>query len=178
MNNKDPKLFGEYGTKDENGTDITPKSNIIKSHGGEFETILSAEQAAGFAYNKMFTDWDPASLTKQAAAPAGAKYDNGTVSWTGSSDAIAYAVFKNGEFVGLTEANSFNITIDGSVDGLTVRAANKMGGLGEAAPVAGTTGIEATQVADGQDVIYNLQGIRLNKAGKGLYIINGRKVVK
>ena len=178
MNNKDPKLFGEYGTKDENGTDITPKSNIIKSHGGEFETILSAEQAAGFAYNKMFTDWDPASLTKQAAAPAGAKYDNGTVSWTGSSDAIAYAVFKNGKFVGLTEANSFNITIDGSVDGLTVRAANKMGGLGEAAPVAGTTGIEATQVADGQDVIYNLQGIRLNKAGKGLYIINGRKVVK
>ncbi len=178
MNNKDPKLFGEYGTKDENGTDITPKSNIIKSHGGEFETILSAEQAAGFAYNKMFTDWDPASLTKQAAAPAGAKYDNGTVSWTGSSDAIAYAVFKNGEFVGLTEANSFNITIDGSVDGLTVRAANKMGGLGEAAPVAGTTGIEATQVADGQDIIYNLQGIRLNKAGKGLYIINGRKVVK
>lgn len=28
------------------------------------------------------------------------------------------------------------------------------------------------------DVIYNLQGVRVNKAGKGIYIINGKKVIR
>jgi hypothetical protein len=29
----------------------------------------------------------------------------------------------------------------------------------------------------GEDVIYNLQGVRVKKPGKGIYIINGKKTV-
>ena len=41
-----------------------------------------------------------------------------------------------------------------------------------------STGIETVKVAKKADVIYNLRGQKVNKAEKGLFIINGRKVVK
>ena len=185
MNSKDPVLFGEFHTMDINGNDITPESNIIKSHGGDFQTIISAEQAANFSYEMMFSQnlekaWDPASLTKQVDASAlHAKYDNGTVTFAVADNGMTgCAIFKNGEFVGLSTNGSFNITVDPAVDELTIRAANMMGGLGADAHVEGTTGIQTVKATDGKEVIYNLQGVRVNKPGKGLYIINGKKVIK
>ena len=185
MNSKDPVLFGEFHTMDINGNDITPESNIIKSHGGDFQTIISAEQAANFSYEMMFSQnlekaWDPASLTKQVDASAlHAKYDNGTVTFAVADNGMTgCAIFKNGEFVGLSTNGSFNITVDPAVDELTIRAANMMGGLGADAHVEGTTGIQTVKATDGKEVIYNLQGVRLNNPGKGLYIINGKKVIK
>ena len=149
MNSKDPVLFGEFHTMDINGNDITPESNIIKSHGGDFQTIISAEQAANFSYEMMFSQnlekaWDPASLTKQVDASAlHAKYDNGTVTFAVADNGMTgCAIFKNGEFVGLSTNGSFNITVDPAVDELTIRAANMMGGLGADAHVEGTTGIQ------------------------------------
>ena len=178
MNNKDPKLFGEYGTKDEAGNDITPASNVITSFGGTFETILTADQAAGFTYDKMFTDWDPATLAKQVAAPADATVEGGTVTWTAVNGAIAYALFKNGQFVAIvSDGTSYDIELD-EEDVLTIRSANACGGFGESATATVATGInEMTDAAPADNRVYNLQGVRVEKAQKGLYIINGRKVV-
>ena len=183
MNNTDPVCFGEYNTMNAAGTDITPASNIIKSHGGDFQTILTAEEAAEYSYEKMFPQaekaWDPASLTVQADAPTDAKYDNGTISWKAANDAaIGYALFKNGVFVAYTDGTSYNLTVNPEQDELTIRAANMMGGLGAEAHVAGTTGIKSLQIDNDEKVIYNLQGIRVSKAGKGIYIINGKKVIR
>lgn len=187
MNSKDPVLFGEFHTMDINGQDITPESNIIKSHGGDFQTIISAEQAANFSYKMMFSEnpekqWDPAALTTQVEAPADAKYENGAVSFSVANNMMqGCAIFKNGEFAGLSTDGSFKIDIDPAVDELTIRTANIMGGLGAAAHVDGTatTGINTVKAtADGNNVIYNLQGIRVNNAGKGIFIINGKKVIK
>ncbi len=184
MNSKDPVLFGEFHTMDINGNDITPESNIIKSHGGDFQTIISAEQAANFSYEMMFSNnlekaWDPAMLTKQVEAPGDAKFEDGVITWTQYwNGAIAYAIFKNGEFVGLSTDGTFNITVDPAVDELTIRSANMMGGLGAAAHVDGTVGIQSVKATDGKEVIYNLQGVRVNNPGKGIYIINGKKVIK
>lgn len=187
MNSKDPVLFGEFHTMDINGQDITPESNIIKSHGGDFQTIISAEQAANFSYKMMFSEnpekqWDPAALTKQFDATAlHAKYENGSVTFALTDDGTkGCAIFKNGEFAGLSTDGSFKIDIDPAVDELTIRSANWMGGLGAAAHVDGTatTGIETVKAADGDNVIYNLQGIRVNNASKGIFIINGKKVIK
>ena len=148
MNNTDPVMFGEYNTMDMSGQNITPESNIIHSHGGDFETIISAEQAAGYTYEMMFSgnlekQWDPATLTMQVEAPSDAKYENGTITWTEYWDgATAYAIFKNGEFVGLSTDGTFNIAIDPSVDKLTIRAANSMGGFGPEAVVNFTSPVE------------------------------------
>ena len=134
MNNRDPKCFGEYGTKNEAGEDITPASNIINSYKVALETILTAEQADAFSYDKMFKNnanaWDPASMTVQAAAPTAA-YADGKLTWSNVNEAIAYAVFKNGVFQSLNEGSSLAIeAAEGDI--LTIRSANAMGGFGEA----------------------------------------------
>ena len=181
MNNKDPKQFGEYGTKDTAGKNITPASNIINSHGGAFETILNAEQAAAYAYDKMFTDWNPAFLALQLDAPADAKYADGKVTFGVADNGMTgAAIFKNGEFVGISTDGSFDITIDPAQDKLTIRTANRMGGLGPEGHVSGTTDISTLNVERGtlnDNSYYNLAGQRVAQPTKGLYIINGRKVV-
>ena len=180
MNNKDPKIFGEYGTKDAAGNDITPASNIIQSFGGNFETILTADQAAEFTYDKMFTDWNPAQLAK-LLPPADAVYDNGTVTFGMADNGMTgCALFKNGEFVGISSNGVFNITVDPAQDKLTIRTFTAIGALGPEGHVAGTTGIESVILNENVNLdgtIYNMQGVRVEKATKGIYIINGHKVV-
>ena len=135
MNNKDPKLFGEYNTMDEEGNNITPASNTINSHGGSFETIITADQAAEFTYEKMFTDWDPASLTKEAPAAQNVEFDGTTLSWQSTLLGQKWAVFKNDKIVAFTSSNSY--TVDDPNAEYVVRPVNQMGGLGKAvaAPV-------------------------------------------
>jgi hypothetical protein len=55
-----------------------------------------------------------------------------------------------------------------------------MGGLGPEGHVSGTTDISTLNVERGtlnDNSIYTLSGQRVAKATKGIYIINGRKVV-
>ena len=180
MNNTDPKFFGEYGTKDENGSNITPSTNSIASHGGNFQTIITAEQAAVYAYDKMFTDWEPAYLAKQYQIDD-AKYDNGTVTFAiPNNGMMGGALFKNGEFVGISTEGTFNVTIDPEKDALTIRGINQMGGFGPEAPIDGTlSSVNAVKTNPGNDdAIYNLQGIRVKKADNGVFIIGGKKAIK
>jgi len=151
MNNTDPVFFGEYNTMDAAGQNITPASNIIHSHGGDFETIINAEQAAGYTYEMMFSEnlekqWDPAMLTRQLEAPANAKFENGIVSWTPANNgAIAYAIFANDMLVGFTEGSSISPDIEISASTrMTIRAANSMGGFGPEAVIDGGTAAPAT----------------------------------
>jgi hypothetical protein len=136
MNNKDPKIFGEYGTKDVNGKDITPASNIITSFGGTFETILTTEQAAGYTYDMMFKNniekqWDPAALTAQAAAPKNVKLTGTQLTWSADKDVETWLILKNGQIFAI--ASEPVITVDDANASYSVCAANKMGGLSEAA---------------------------------------------
>ena len=88
---------------------------------------------------------------------------------------------KNGEFVAIiTDAYSYAIDIDAENDALYIRAANAQGGFGKAQLVANTaTGLKTitTAIENGETVIYNLAGQRVSHATKGIYIINGKKVV-
>ena len=180
MNNKDPKVFGEYNTMDAAGNNITPASNKITSFGGTFETILTAEEANTYSYSNMFGEWMPGDFTRQLEAP-NATYANGTVTWTPADDgAIAYMIEKDGVFVGITTGSSFDIDIDAAKEKLAIRSANPRGGFGEAKQVEGTaTKIDTinTNTKQEDNVIYNLQGMRVNHPTKGIYIINGKKVV-
>ena len=93
---------------------------------------------------------------------------------------IGCAIFKNDVFVGFSEGEGFDINIDPKKDKLTVRAANAMGGLGPEAHVAGTTGIdtvESSKFKVESSMVYDLQGRQVMNPTKGLYIINGKKVV-
>ena len=179
--NTDPEVFGEYNTMDINGVDITPETNTIKVK-SSFQTILNASMASAFTYEKMFTDnaekkWDPAKFTAQIGAPEDARYDNGVITWTAVDGAAIYALFMNNTFLTMTNETSYNIEVNPDLDRLSIRSANAMGGFGPKAHVAGTTGIQTVKRNADNDIIYNLQGVRVKKPGKGIYIINGKKTI-
>ena len=177
----DPQVFGEYNTMDINGVDITPETNTIKIK-SSYQTILNASMASTFDYDKMFSanaekKWDPAKFTEQVAAPEDAKYDDGFISWTAVDGAIAYALFMNDTFITLTDKTSYDFLINPDLYRLSIRSANAMGGFGSEAHVAGTVGIQTVRKVMDENVIYNLQGVRVKKPGKGIYIINGKKTI-
>ncbi|MCH5306905.1 MAG: hypothetical protein J1E37_02415 [Prevotella sp.] len=182
--NCDYSVAGEYHTMNAAGEDITPAENNVTftKEGTTMNTILTAEQAAKYTIDYVLGSWASTAKAEaiQVEAPE-ATYADGNVTWTPANNgAIAYALFKNGEFLGITTGSSYAVTVDPTVDQLTIRAANSRGGFGEARVVVGTaTGIKAANAAmeRGEQVIYNLQGVRVNKTTKGLYIVNGRKVV-
>ena len=154
MNNTDPKMFGEYGTKDINGADITPASNKIASFGGSFETILTAEQAANYTYDMMFKDniekqWDPAALTAQVAAPTNVKLAGTKLTWSADKDVETWVVLKNGQIFGI--ANAPEYTVDDANASYAVCATNQMGGLSEATATPATV----TMAASGYATFYD-----------------------
>lgn len=175
-------LAGEYGTKNASGQNITPASNVVtfnKNGNTTIETILTAEQAEQYTIDYVLGEWAATAQqqAKQLEAPK-ATYANGKVTWTPANNgAIAYALFKNGEFVGITEDASFDITL-GTEDELTIRAANARGGFGPAAVVTSeASAISSTKTATTDDAIYTLQGVRVKNVTRGLYIKGGKTIV-
>ena len=182
--NCDYSIAGEYGTKDESGKNITPAENTITfpKEGTTMNTILDASALETYSIQNVLGEWatEAQQQAKQLDAPANAKYDNGTVTWTPANNgAIAYALFQNGEFVGITEGSSFNVTIDPDKDALTIRAANARGGFGPEASVSVIPSVINNVEVDNNaaGTVYNLQGIRVKDVNKGIYIMDGKKVV-
>ena len=110
------------------------------------------------------------------------KQEGNNLVWDNSDYALLWAVVKDGKVIGFTTEPTFVLPEDGNY---AVRAANEMGGLSEASQTVAakgvTTGISEVApavVVNNSDKVYNLQGIRVQKTGHGLFIINGKKVVK
>lgn len=167
------KNFFEYNTVDENGKVISPAENIVKftkdKEVSEYNTIITAEKAAEFNLNKVFTNWKPADLAFQTTATA-ATLGNDKLSWAG--DAQMYLVAKDGKFFALTTEKSVNL--NGEKGTFTVRAANQMGGFG-ATTNSVSTGIRnitsATDAAVIKTTIYAADGTQLSNLQKGINII-------
>ena len=175
-----PKRFAEYNSMTSTGSQIDlsgRKKTFGDGHANN--PILTAEEAAeaGNLHN-VFGEWDPTLLTEQAPVPQNVKIAGTSLTWDNSDYALLWAVCKNGSVVGFTTEPAY--TVDDATATYTVRAANEMGGLSEASAAAtGATGIENVNVAKPvvNGAIYNLNGQKVNNATKGVYIINGRKVV-
>lgn len=182
--NCDYSIAGEYGTKDATGKNITPADNNVtfKKANTTMNTILNASALETYAIKNVLGDWATTAqyAVRQLDAPY-AKYENGTVTFgLADNGMIGCALFKNGEFAGISTNGTFNITIDPAKDALTIRAANQRGGFGPEAPVAGTLSAINDLKADvnAVDTIYNLQGIRVKNASKGIFIVDGKKIVR
>ena len=186
-----PKRFAEYNSTTSTGSviDLSGRKTTF-GDGHANNPILTAEEAleAGNLHN-MFGEWDPTLATEQAPIVTDVKLTGNTLTWTDSNYALLYAIVKNGEVIDFTTDTTYDISnapagsqrAEGT-DEYQIRAANEMGGLNEASEVAtATDGIENVNVNENVNInngeIYNLQGVRVNKAQKGVYIIGGRKVV-
>ena len=185
-----PARFAEYNSMTSSGSqiDLSGRKKTF-GDGHENNPVLTAEEALEFGnLHNMFGDWDPTLATEQAPIVTDVKLTDNELSWTGSNYALLYAIVKNGSVIDFTTDTTYDISNApagsqraGSTDQYQIRAANEMGGLNEASEVATETdGIETVNDnvnVNLNDNIYNLQGIRVNKAQKGVYIIGGRKVV-
>ena len=166
------KNFFEYNTVDENGKVISPAENIVKftkdKEVSEYNTIITAEKAAEFSLDKVFSNWKPADLTSQKVI-AGATENNGKLAWEG--DAQMYIVLKDGKFFALTAEKSLDIA--GATGTWSVRAANEMGGFGKMTSVAtGIKNIASTEdAATISTAIFSVSGAQQNSLQKGINIV-------
>ena len=179
MSNGWPKRFAEFNSTTKTGSviDLSGRKKTF-GEGHENNPVLTAEEAleAGNMHN-MFGEWDPSLATEQAPSPKNVKVEGTTLSWDDSQYAFCWAVVKNDNVIAFTTEPTY--TIDDATAIWSVRAANEMGGLGEAIAAEKVTGINVVEQAPVLNKnIYNLQGIRVEKATKGLFIINGKKVVR
>lgn len=164
--------FVEYNSIDANGTVVSPASNIVKFFKdktvNEMETIINAEQAKSYSIDSVFTDWEPDVIATQKVMGS-LSYQNNTISWDAVDGAKAYAIFTDGILLSITNTTSLAIA-QGDKSVYTVRAANSMGGFGEASSFS--TGIKST-VNNGNALktqYYSADGMRISSPNKGINI--------
>lgn len=138
--NSAPVVFGEYNSKDGNGNAVNTSQRRTFFDGSKdgstatLKTVWDASDAAKYTLENVLggTDsWKPNQLTKQVNAPkisqAGA-----IIEWDDDESALCWVVFVNGKYHSNTTANSIDVGKIAEGSKLYVRAANSMGGLGEA----------------------------------------------
>lgn len=146
--------FVEYNSMDAEGNRISPESNVLKfthsSGDKEYETILTDEEAAGYAIDKVFPDWRPEEIAAQ-------------VSYGENEDVASNVYLVDGKiYAGYLPAGT----------ALKVRKANSRGGFGPSVEVSysgiDNVGDETANVVS--TCYYNLQGVCVNESYKGIVL--------
>ena len=171
---QDERLEFYYGTRQEVGDgkyklvltklegDIPAETGfVVKYKGG-------VDEATGCVFMKIATDTDPAlpgSNELTGTLETVAKPANGTV----------YTLQNLNNTLGLYKYTGANVKGGKAYYHLANGSAAPMGFVFDFE--GQTTGVESIEVNADNQVIYDLSGRRVAKAGKGLYIINGKKVL-
>ena len=170
-----PKRFAEWNSTTSAGTpiDLSARKKIFGGDHANNPVLTEAEAAEISDMSNMFGEWQPALYTEQAAMPSNVKLDKETkaMTWDNSNYVLGWVVFKNGEYAANVIEPAY--TVDDAEATWTVRAANEMGGLGEAATATVVTGINEIGSETGDVVstaFYNLQGIRVNDNYRGVVV--------
>lgn len=157
--------FVEYNSMDAERNRITPASNVLtfthSSGNKSYETVLTDAEAAKYAIDIVFPDWNPESIAAQAE-------------YTQDENPEGNIYLVNGKiYAGELPAAT----------GIKVRKANARGGFGPAVEV-GTSSIK--EIVNDADVIntqlYDVMGNRVDDSYKGVTIKvvtfgNGKKAV-
>ena len=173
-----PKRFAEYNSMTANGTPVDlSKRKTVFGDGHPNNPRLTAEEAAEASdMSNMFGSWNPKAATEQAPAPTHVTLSGSTLSWEDSDLVLLWAIVKDGAVIDFTTTPSY--TVDDPDARYMVRAANEMGGLGEATEATVIDGIRSLSIPSKvSESTYNLQGIRVSHPRQGVFIVNGRKVV-
>lgn len=169
--------FKEYNSVDGEGNVVSPASNVLTftkdKNSNEMETILTAEEAAGYALDKVFTDWTPATLAAQVVM-SDVTIDGTSLTWNAVEGAQAYAVFVGDELQGITTDATFTLNSTPAEDAtVSVRAANSMGGFGTAKVATSASGIQG--ISEGASNVtaityYTTNGMQVSAPQTGVNI--------
>ena len=135
--NSAPQIFGEYNSKDGNGNAVNTSQRKTDFDGTYLKTVWSESDAKDYTLANVLSgsdSWTPKKYSAQVKAPIVA-LDTAikTISWNADDAALCWVVFKNGNFQAVTTENKYSFKSINENDIITVRAANSMGGLGQAA---------------------------------------------
>lgn len=170
-----PKQFAEYNSFTSNGSpiDLSQRKKTFGPGNHPNNPVLTKEEAESMTIAKVMggdDDWDPAALAEQAPLPANVELEGSTLSWDDSEYVLCWAVCENGKVVAFTTEPEYTVANPDAV--YSVRAANEMGGLGDAVTVGGTVSIDG--VYTGLEVVstiyYNLEGMRVSETYSGIVI--------
>lgn len=166
--------FVEYNTMDESGKVISPSSLVLTftkdNKKNTYETILTDEQAKGYTLDKVFTDWTPNEYAAQKSLGLLRAESGNYITWDAVDGAIAYAVFYDNKFAGMTTGTSYDAT-ESDMSKYTVRAANSHGGFGEASGVENASGIDNVEAGEAVSATYySIDGTRVNSSYRGVVI--------
>ncbi|MBQ8702636.1 MAG: hypothetical protein IJ549_07760 [Prevotella sp.] len=169
-------LFYEYNTKNETGDVVSPASNKLTFTAYDsktYETILKDDEIGRFALRSVYPDWQPDVDARQMVVTS-VTLEGTTLSWTVSTDAKAFLIERDGNFVEIVDGTKRSFDIAGKGSGVySVRAANMMGGFGMPTEQGGTAvdGIDKTQKNDVvRTEYYTTSGILTAAPAKGLNI--------
>ncbi len=169
-----PKRFAEYNSTTATGSilDLSGRKTVFGDN-HENNPVLTAEEADFYTIANVLggdDDWDPTEATEQASAPTNVKLDDITLAWDNSDYVLLWAVCKDGKVVAFTTEPVY--TVDDTEATWSVRAANEMGGLGEATVAgSGTTSVISISGVTVDDTIYyNMQGVRVSADYRGIVV--------
>ena len=171
-----PARFAEYNSMTSSGTVIdlsNRKTTFADSYTND--PVLTEEEAAELTLANVMgadDDWDPTEDTEQASAPTNVVIEGTTLTWDDNNYVLLWAVCKDGDVIDFTIEPTY--TVDDTSATYSVRAANEMGGLGDATVAGESTGINEVNASAAGDVIstkyYNLQGMSVDKTSNGVLI--------
>ena len=175
-----PARFAEYNSMTKSGTpiDLSSRKTVFGDNHAN-NPVLTADEAAQYTIATVMggdDGWDPQALTEQASAPEQVVLDGTTLTWKNSNYALLWAVCKNGNVVAFTTEPTY--TVDDATATWSVRAANEMGGLGDATVAGDATGIsniENNTSAVVSTKVYSLNGQLLKTSVRGVNIVVSTK---
>lgn len=164
--------FKEYNSMDTEGNVVSPASLVETftkdSQKYTYDIILSDEEAAEFALDKVFTNWAPNEIAKQAIAPAFVKLEGTNLTWEDNKSAKIWAVLKNGSVIDFVDAPSY--TVDDATAEYAIRAANTMGGLSSA--VVANSYVNVTLASVGYATFYDSKNAYILPAELKAYAVS------
>lgn len=138
--NSAPQVYGEYNSHDPNGKAIDVSKRKTYFDGSKdgsiatLKTVWNANDVAKYTLSnvtKGSDNWEPNRLTVQVGAPK-ISQDGAEVTWANDASALCWVVFVNGKYKTNVTQPVFSLQGIPAGSKVTVRAANSMGGLGQA----------------------------------------------
>ncbi len=169
--------FVEYNSVDADGNVVSPSSNELtfthSSGNYTYETILTADEAAEYTIDKVFTDWEPDVIASQVKVTE-VTITDGVMKWTVDGEATVYAILDaNGKIIDITTDTTYTVEDATAVYG--VRAANSRGGFGDGLLSDGTTAIAAVSTQGEENIAskayYTVGGVQLSQPQTGVNIV-------
>ena len=164
--------FKEYNSMDTEGNVVSPASLVETftkdSQKYTYDIILSDEEAAEFTLDKVFTNWAPNEIAKQAIAPAFVKLEGTNLTWEDNKTSKIWAVLKNGSVIDFVDAPSY--TVDDATAEYAIRAANTMGGLSSA--VVANSYVNVTLASVGYATFYDSKNAYILPAELKAYAVS------